>query len=496
MIVVSNAEPYKHEDGEEENPVCREVGGGLTTAMNPQMKKSGGVWIAYGRGARDFDVVDSEGKVQVPDFEKTHPENQYTLQRLNFPDAQYHNFYRGYANQILWPVFHSFPTKAEMERENRYWEEGYLPANKKYAEAVIEAYEEGDTVWVHDYHLALVPRLVRKEIPQAKIGVFWHIPWPSWENFGKIPHREKLLQGLGAADLIGLHIQRYVDNFLRCVKQSGGKVNPRAGTFRFGATESKVDSYPLGVDFDFFNGTDTGGKESQIREQYNAQQLILGVDRQDYTKGIPERLRAYQSFLGKYSQYRGRVSLLQRTPPSRTSIPEYQREKRRINEQVSEFNGKVGDHNWTPINLFWGGVPQSELIAEYRAADLALVTPGLDGMNLVAKEFIASNPEPKVLILSEFAGSSQQLEGALKVNPYNTSDVAEKIKEGLEMHSSERRQRWKKLRESVKKEDLPTWARNFLRDLEAAYRSHYGARRTLELRKKDGRPLRITTKVN
>ncbi len=481
MIVISNAEPYKHVTGEEGQPTCREVEGGLTTAMNPQMRRSGGVWIAYGRGERDFEVVDSTGRAKVPDFPGVPEEERYTLKRLDFPPAQYENFYRGYANRILWPIFHSFPTESDLKREHKYWKEGYLPCNKEYARAVIDTYEKGDTIWVHDYHLALVPHLVRSRIPEAKIGIFWHIPWPPWESFGKIPHRKELMKGLAAADLIGLHISEYVENLLTCARRCGLEVDRDSQTFELGGEKTRAEAYPLGVDFDFFDGTDTEGKEERIRDEYSVDNLILGVDRQDYTKGIPERIRAYGKFAQKYPRYRGRVSLIQRTPLSRTGIEEYQLEKSEINEQVSELNGRFGSHDWKPINLFWGGIPQKDLIAEYRAAHVALVTPGLDGMNLVAKEFIAANEEPKVLILSEFAGSSKQLDGALRVNPYDAEAVAEKIKEAIEMSAEEKEARWQKLRNKVRQEDLPNWAKNFLRDLDRAHEVSASSQKLLGL---------------
>ncbi len=470
MIVVSNAEPYKHESKGDGETVCHEVEGGLTTAMNPQMRETGGVWIAYGRGNSDFEVVNSEGEVSVPDFPDVPKEKRYTLKRLDFPPERYEKFYRGYANRVLWPIFHSFPTKADLQLEGEFWSEGYLPCNKEYSRSVIDVYEPGDTVWVHDYHLALVPKLVKNEIPDARIGVFWHIPWPPWENFGKIPHRKRLLEGLAAADLIGLHLDKYADNLLRCAEKCGATFDLGSKSFKLGKEEAQVKAYPLGVDFEFFNGTETNGKELDIREKYRDKKLVLGVDRQDYTKGIPERIRAFKKFLRKYPGYREKIAMVQRTPTSRTGITEYDREKSEINRGVSEFNGNFGNHDWTPINLFWKGIPQRKLIAEYRAADVGLVTPGLDGMNLVSKEFIAANQKPKVLILSEFAGSAEQLDGAIHVNPYDSDQVARAIKQAIEMPEAEKEERWKGLRKQVKTEDLSSWSEKFLSDLEKAHR--------------------------
>ncbi|MFP3953794.1 MAG: trehalose-6-phosphate synthase [Candidatus Acetothermia bacterium] len=472
MIVVSNAEPYKHESRDDGKTVCKEVEGGLTTAMNPQMRETGGVWIAYGRGDRDADVVNSEGEVSVPDFPDVPEDKRYTLKRLDFSPERYDKFYRGYANRVLWPIFHSFPSKADLEREGEYWAEGYLPCNREYARAVVEVYEPGDTVWVHDYHLALVPKLVKEEIPDAKIGVFWHIPWPPWENFGKVPHRRRILEGLAAADLMGLHLEKYANNLLRCAGGCGARFDLDSNSFKLGKEEIQVEAYPLGVDFKFFNETETDGEELDIRKMYKDKKLVLGVDRQDYTKGIPERIRAFKKFLRKNPTYQEKIAMVQRTPTSRTEISEYQKEKNEINRGVSEFNGNFGNHDWTPISLFWQGIPQKKLIAEYRAADVGLVTPGLDGMNLVSKEFIAANEEPKVLILSEFAGSSEQLDEAIHVNPYDSDQVAGAIKEAIEMPEGEKKERWEELRRKVKTEDLSSWAENFLGDLDRAHRLH------------------------
>lgn len=471
LIVVSNAEPYKHIYGKGGQVLCQEVGGGLTTAMNPQMRKTGGTWIAYGRGEADFEVADSRGEIKVPETSSDQSGKQYTLKRIDFNTSIYDNFYRGYSNKVLWPIFHSFPTRADLQHERDYWKQGYLPANEKYARAVINAHEPGDRIWVHDYHLALVPHLVRQEISQAKIGVFWHIPWPPWENFLKIPHSKELLRGLIAADLLGFHVEDYVENFLKTTTKLGGEIKTSRGICSMNNTSLKVDHYPLGIDFDFFNGSETKDKERFERE-YSAGNIILGVDRQDYSKCIPERIRGFEELIRKNPSYREDVTLIQRTPESRTNIEEYQIERDDINRDVSAFNGRHGNHSWIPIKLLWQGISQSELINEYRMADVALITPGIDGMNLVSKEFVAANKEPKVLILSQFAGSSKQLDGALLVNPYDRSEVATSIKRALEMSDREKKDRWENLRTAVKQENLPRWSNNYLSDLDEIHNSN------------------------
>jgi len=401
LIAVSNAEPYKHIYGKGGQVLCQEVGGGLTTAMNPQMRKTGGTWIAYGRGEADFEVAGSHGKIKVPAAKEKQSNKKYTLKRIDFKTTVYDNFYRGYSNKVLWPICHSFPTRADLQHEMDYWKQGYLPANEKYAQAVINAYEPGDMVWVHDYHLALVPRMIREKLPGAKIGVFWHIPWPPWENFLKIPHSRELMKGLLSADLLGFHIDDYVENFFNSTKKLGGQVKTGNGVCVMNNSSLKVSSYPLGVDFKFFNERGAGDEES-FRVEYGARNIILGVDRQDYSKCIPERIKGFEEFIRRNPDYKEDVTLIQRTPESRTGIEEYQIERDAINRDVSAFNGRHGSHSWVPIKLLWQGIPQSELINEYRMADVALITPGIDGMNLVSKEFVAANREPKVMILSQF----------------------------------------------------------------------------------------------
>ncbi|MFB6291560.1 MAG: trehalose-6-phosphate synthase [Candidatus Bipolaricaulia bacterium] len=478
-ILVSNAEPYKHETDENGEIICQELEGGLTTALNPHMRRTGGVWIASGRGKKDFEVTDSEGRIKVPSSKGSTKKDKYALKRMDFPNDQYRNFYEGYSNSILWPIFHSFPARAELDKENNYWSDGYLPTNKDYARAVINIYQSGDTVWVHDYHLALVPKLVREEIPEAEIGVFLHIPWPPWESYGKIPHREEILRGLMAADLVGLQLEEYVDNLFRCSDRVGAQVDRWAKRMKWDNQETQVGAYPLGVDYDFFNGWDSEDKQEPLRKKYDCEYIILGVDRQDYTKGIPERIKAFRNFLELNPEYLEDVILIQRTPLSRTGVEEYQKEKNRINHLVSEINGKYGNHEWTPINLFWDGVSQEELIEEYRAADICLVTPGLDGMNLVAKEFVAANVKPKALILSEFAGSSKQLKEALHVNVYDSEEVAKTIKKALKLSFDEKKRRWKNLRKTVKGQDLSTWSKDFLEDLNRAHLLQSMSRYTL-----------------
>jgi len=227
----------------------------------------------------------------------------------------------------------------------------------------------------------------------------------------------------------------------------------------------KANHYPLGVDFEFFNEAEARDEKRFTRE-YGARNIILGVDRQDYSKCIPERIRGFEEFIRRHPSYKEDVTLIQRTPESRTEIDEYQIERDDINRDVSAFNGRHGSHSWVPIKLLWQGIPQNELINEYRMADVALITPGIDGMNLVSKEFVAASKEPKVLILSQFAGSSKQLDGALLVNPYDRKEVAASIKQALEMDEREKNERWQKLRKTIKKEDLPSWADSFLTDLD------------------------------
>lgn len=463
LILVSNAEPYAHkytEDGIEQEKLA----GGLTTALNPLMQKNEEIWIAWGREDADFEVTNAENEVKVPD------EDGYILKRVKLSETEVEKFYRGFSNEILWPLCHSFPEKTILsdygDSEDRWGT--YQKVNRKFAEAVIDEYEEDDLIWVHDYHLALVPKIVREEIPDPEISVFWHIPWPPWEMFGSLPWREEILEGLLSSDFTGFHTEQCKDNFLSCSEKIGREVDWGMELTKIEGNRSKVSAVPLGIDYEWFvnltKKEEFRKKAEELKEKIPAEIIILGVDRLDYTKGIPERLRSFEHFLEENPTFQGKVTLLQRIPPSRRSVKEYQSILNRINMLIGEINGKFEKALWTPIKSFHRFLPeQKQLIPYYMMADVGLVTPLIDGMNLVCKEYIAST-DNGALVLSEFAGAAEELREAIQVNPYDIQEVSDGIKKALTMSEKEKKERMKKLKERIKKNDLNNWRKKFLNE--------------------------------
>ncbi len=463
FLLVSNAEPYAHR--QRKGKIVREkLAGGLTSALDPLMKKVGGVWIAWGRGDADFEVLDSDGKIRVPD------KNGYELKRINLSEEEIDGFYLGFSNKILWPLSHSFPEKSTL---NNYQDSEddwrtYKKVNRKYSEAVMEEMGGDERIWAHDYHLTLVPKMIKEKYPDAGIGFFWHIPWPSWEIFGTLPWREEIMNGLLGNDFIGFHTPKARDNFLSCADMLGNETEEKSFIKESSGNETKVSSIPLGIDYEWFNELsekeEYEEKTEELKENIPAEKIIIGVDRLDYTKGIPERLRAFEFFLEEYPEFQGKVTLVQRIPPSRSSVEEYQSILDRINRIIGEINGKFEKPTWTPIKSFHRFLPeQKDLIPYYSAADVALVTPLADGMNLVCKEYIAC-VDDGALVLSEFAGASNELKEAIQVNPYNIREVADGIKKALSMSEEERKKRLNKLKNRVEKNDLDRWREKFLEE--------------------------------
>ncbi|KXA91863.1 alpha,alpha-trehalose-phosphate synthase, partial [candidate division MSBL1 archaeon SCGC-AAA259D18] len=454
LILVSNAEPFIHRwEGNE--IVSKKLAGGLTTALDPLIRKFGGTWIAWGRGEADFEVLDSNRKVKMPE-----EENSYELKRIHLSEEEVEGFYLGFSNELLWPIFHSFPERSSLgnyQSSEQKWEI-YRDVNQKYANGTMEEFKEGDLIWVHDYHLTLVPKIIRGECPDANIAFFWHIPWPSWEIFGNLPWRKEIMDGLLNSNFIGFHTSALKDNFLSCAEKIGKKVKYDDSIVKADGGPTKVSSVPLGIDYDRFSSL--AAKKSvqeeaqKLKRSIPAKKIILGVDRLDYTKGIPQRLRAFELFLEEYPEFQGEVTLVQRIPPSRTSAKEYKSTLKKINRIIGEINGKFEKTEWTPIKSFHRFLPeQKQLIPYYIAADIALVTPLIDGMNLISKEWIASTNDG-VLILSEFTGAAEELKEAIHVNPYNTREVVKGIEKALRMDEKERKTRLKKLKRRISEKDL------------------------------------------
>ena len=462
LIVVSNAEPYSHkytDEGVEQEKIA----GGLTTGLDPIMQQSNNLWIAWGRGEADFEVVDEDNKIVVPD-----EETGYTLKRLELSSEEQDGFYYGFANETLWPICHSFTHKAKFSSE--HWEM-YKQVNKRYAQAVLEEIQPGDRIWVQDYQLALVPQMIRNEKPDTSIALFWHIPWPPWETFGTIPWRREILEGMLGADFIGFHTSWLVHNFFDSVDKLGGAVNRHENKARMKDLRATVNAIPLGIDCEFFNPTtDQLEKSAELEQNFPAERRVLSVDRLDYTKGIDKRIEAIRTFFQTYPEYRGKVSFIQRISPSRSKVQEYQQMRRDIEQWVGQVNGEFQREEWVPIRYFYQHLPQEELIPYYLAADIALITPLIDGMNLVAKEYVASR-ESGMLILSEFAGAAETLTEAIQVNPHDPEGVANALDLALKTPEDQQREQFQKMKEKLRRMDIQWWRDRFLDEWELSLHS-------------------------
>jgi alpha,alpha-trehalose-phosphate synthase [UDP-forming] len=464
IFVVSNREPYMHmRQGRE--TVCVVPPSGLVTAIEPVLRACDGVWVALGSGSEDKDNVDQNDRLRVPPDDP-----RYTLRRVWLSAEEEAGYYDGFANEGLWPLCHIAHTRPIFRASD--WKT-YQRVNQKFAQAVLQEMEDSQNpiVFVQDYHFALLPRIIKAARPDAHVAIFWHIPWPNPEAFGICPWQAELLEGLLGADLIGFHIPLHCNNFLDTVDRVLESRTDREHTTarRHGHTTT-IRPYPVSVDIDPA-GTrrDPGGKsrDELLRELgARAEVLILGVDRMDYTKGIVERFMAFERLLEEHPYHRERVTMVQVAAPSRTRIPSYVDLRRNVEAMTERINSRFGTPAWRPVILIQRQCNHEEVTTWYRAADACLVTSLHDGMNLVAKEYLASREDGDgVLILSKFTGAAVELRDALIVNPYDVDGVAETIHRALEMPTAERRMRMQRMRRHVMEHNVYRWAASVLGDL-------------------------------
>ena len=432
--------------------------GGLVTAMTPVLKRRGGTWLGW--SGTEADV----GR-QLNRFSQNNP---YQLQNVPLSQEEVQQYYYGFSNQVLWPLFHGLPEKCRFQEE--YWQT-YQAVNEKFARKVAEISEPNDYIWVQDYHLLCLAKELEKTGSNRKTGFYLHTPFPSPENFFKLPWREELLRALLKYSLIGFQTHWDLENFCRCLEYfDPGTSRTNKGSLasiHCGQSCFKAGVFPISIDFDEFSGLpDVRPRKHSPKneEKQNKVQTILGVDRLDYSKGIPERLQALEKALLQYPELRERIRLVQVVVPSRESIEEYQQLKNEIEYLVGSINGRWSTMNWSPIQYMHGSLPRQKLVAAYRRADIALVTPLRDGMNLVAKEYCASkNDGNGVLILSEFAGSAIQLkEAAILVNPYDINNVADAISRAFHLPLSRRTKMMHQAREKIRQEDVHWWLDSYL----------------------------------
>jgi alpha,alpha-trehalose-phosphate synthase [UDP-forming] len=435
--------------------------GGLITALAPLLGKRYGLWIGW---PGDCGELHLDGQL-VAAGERL----GCVLKPVLLSKDEVKHYYLGFSNEVLWPLFHDLLPRCKFKPA--YWD-NYQAVNRKFAQAIAENSSHHDYIWVHDYHLSLVARELRRIGLVKPVGFFLHTPFPSVDILDKLPWSIHILKALLQYDLIGFQTVRDRNNFIKCAETlvKGLRTNS-VGRFSIVASrehQSRVGVFPISIDFDGFARTaaqkSVADMVEQLRQANEGQQIILGVDRLDYSKGIPLRLQAFQSALERFEDLRKRITLIQIVVPSREDIPDYQKLKAEIEGLVSQINGKFAEPGWIPIQYIFRNLERTELLAYYRSASIALITPLKDGMNLVAKEYCATNLEENgVLILSKFAGAASQLRrGALQVNPYDIEGIAKTIKRAFFMGTDERELRMRKMRKLIKQRDISWWANLFL----------------------------------
>ena len=462
VIVVSNRLPVSLKRGGTLWH-SKATAGGLATAMHPILRGSDGMWIGWSGDTSE--ATDETRKAILKEWADKH---RYFAVDLDEETA--HGFYEGIANQALWPLFHHFPSLVRFD--SAHWK-AYVKANEIFRDEILKHVRPGDLVWIHDYHLLLLPQMLREVKPDISIGFFLHVPFPSSSVFRIVPKREELLRGMLGADYLGFHTHRYLQHFRTSILRLLG-LTSQMDHVEFGKRIVRLDALPIGIAPHQFTDllTKSAGTRKQLAElkqRFGYCKILLGVDRLDYTKGIPERLRAYRKFLQDYPEWRGKVVLIQVAVPSREKVPRYTRLRREVDELIGEINGDWSTPNWSPITYLRRNLPQGELAALYAGADVALVTPLRDGLNLVAKEYVACKSSGDgVLVLSEFAGAAAEMGEALLVNPYDEDSLSSTIARALSLSETEKRERMMALYRRVHKNNVFAWGDRFIKNLTTA----------------------------
>jgi len=462
LLIVSNRLPvtFVREHG---SLVLRRSSGGLATGLRGPHDESGGLWIGWPGRLGAMSAAERRSVEQQLADERVVP--------VEISEREEKMFYGSISNSVLWPLCHDRLDQLPLRIEG--WEE-YGRVNARFAEITAREYRDGDLIWIHDYHLFQAPALVRERLPNAPIGFFLHIPFPTPEIFLTLPGRRALLEGMLGADLIGFHTRRYLGHFAAVLRRLYGVEMDRNDTINWRGRQVKLVVAPMGIDAAHFSERAGSSEVDTERREMRAmgQHLIVGIDRLDYTKGIPRRLLAIEQLLLRHPEWMEKVTLVQLAVPSRGDVGSYQRSRSEIEGLVGRLNGRYGTATWTPIHYLYRSVTDTTLLALYRAADVMLVTPVRDGMNLVAKEFAASRvDEDGVLVLSEFAGASAELTDALIINPYDVDGMADAVHEALTMPARERRDRMRRLRTHVMENDVHRWVAGFLDQLRSVARA-------------------------
>jgi len=463
-IIISNRLPVQLQINNGSITAIPSVGG-LATGMKSVHSGSESLWIGWSGLTNEDTPPELE-----EDIDKALKENGCAKVKLNAHEVD--GFYFGFSNRTIWPLFHYFLKYSEFELD--FWNT-YKAVNQKFADAIIEKSDEDDTIWVHDYQLMLVPQMVREKRPNTSIGFFLHIPFPSYEIFRTLPWREEILEGLLGADLIGFHTYDYERHFLSSVRRLLGMEVSFNEIFMDNRV-IKVDSFPMGIDYKKFrdaalvqgerkkdNRSDLQKRLDDHKASAPDTKLILSIDRLDYSKGIAKRINAFEYFLNKYPEYKEKVRLIILAVPSRSNVPQYQLLKKEIDELVGRINGELSTVNWTPIWYFYRSLPFENLIDLYTSSDIAWLTPLRDGMNLVAKEYIATRTDKSgVLILSEMAGSAYEMNEALLINPNNFEQQADTLRQAITMPLEEQQSRNTFLQKRLERYNVEVWANEFM----------------------------------
>ncbi|MEQ8926233.1 MAG: bifunctional alpha,alpha-trehalose-phosphate synthase (UDP-forming)/trehalose-phosphatase [Fulvivirga sp.] len=457
-IIVSNRLPVKVLKNENGELLYKPSEGGLATGLGSIYKKGNNLWVGW--PGRFFKNKDKKKEARA----KLESQN---MKPVFLTQEEITLYYEGFSNETLWPNFHYFNQYALYRKS--YWD-AYEKVNKKFCNEILDELNPGDRVWVHDYQLMLVPQMIREKKPDVSVGFFLHIPFPSFEVFRLLPWRRQLLDGVLGSDLIGFHTYDDMRHFLSAVSRIC-YISNHHGQIQKDRRTVVTDSFPIGIDYDKYANQaahpDTLSREVEYRTSLGDQKLILSIDRLDYSKGIPARLQIFDIFLKNYPQYQGKVSLMMVVVPSRDSVEKYKHLKEEVDLLVGRINGKYGTVNWTPIHYFYRSFPIEDLSAFYRMADVAMVTPMRDGMNLVCKEYVASKLDQKgVLILSEMAGASKELSDAIIVNPNDKHQVVDAIYRALTMTEEEQKKHISIMQKTLKKFNIHHWVSLFLGKLD------------------------------
>ena len=464
LFVVSNREPYMHiKEGKDIK--CIVPASGLVTAIEPILKACGGTWIAQGSGNADRETVDQEDKLRVPPEEP-----HYVLKRIWIEKELEDGFYSGFSNEGLWPLCHIAHTRPIFREKD--WT-AYMAVNKKFALAVVKELDgiPEPNVLIQDYHFALLPGMIKAERPDARVAIFWHIPWPNPESFGICPWQKELLEGMLGADIVGFHTQFHCNNFVESVDRFlESRIDYEHFTVNREGHTSWIKPFPISIDTNPSYGVSSEVKESRgsLLKKHNIQAdyMGVGVDRLDYTKGIIERFRAVEHFLEKNPEYIGKFTFVELGAPSRTMIAKYKEFMDEIVQVTEKVNARFKTKTWQPILLLMKHHSHAEILPFYKAADVCLVTSLHDGMNLVAKEFVSARTDEKgVLILSQFTGAARELEDAFIINPYDIRQMADAIKNALEMPISEQKEKMSRMRGTLQGHNIYRWASRLVKEL-------------------------------